>query len=80
MVEAPQTLEQTLLDLVRQLPLERQKQVVDFVRFLGMETRRDSDDEDYLLTTGLSSLKDHLNELEHDIPKEELASWLAAFN
>jgi hypothetical protein len=52
MLEAPQTLEQTLLDLVRQLPLDRQKQVVDFVRFLDMETRRDSDDEDYLLITG----------------------------
>jgi hypothetical protein len=80
MVEVPQTLEQTLLDLVRQLPLDRQQQVVDFVRFLDVETRRDSDDENYLLTTGFSSLKDQLNELEQDVSKEELDSWWAAFD
>jgi hypothetical protein len=72
-------LEQTLLDLVRQLPLDRQKQVVDFVRFLDIETRRDSHEND-LLATGLSSLKDQLNELEQDIPKEELTSWLTSFD
>jgi hypothetical protein len=80
MIKATQTLEQTLLDLVRQLPLERQKQVVDFVRFLDIETRRDSDDENDLLATGFSSLKHHLNELEHDVSKEEMTSWLASFD
>ncbi len=80
MVETTQKLEQTLLDLVRQLPLDRQKQVVDFVRFLDIEARQDSDDESYLLTTGFSNLKDQLNELEQDLSKEELESWLAAFD
>jgi hypothetical protein len=45
MVEATQTLEQTLLDLVRQLPLERQKQVVDFVRFLELETLKENEND-----------------------------------
>ena len=80
MVEAPQTLEQTLLDLVRQLPFERQKQVIDFVRFLDYETHRDNDDENNLLMTGFDSLKTQLEELEQDVPKEELYNWLAAFN
>jgi hypothetical protein len=43
MVEATQTLEQTLLDLVRQFPLERQRQVVNFVRFLELETRKENE-------------------------------------
>jgi hypothetical protein len=55
--ETTQSLEQTLLDFVRQLPLERQKQAVDFVRFLDIETRHDSDEENDLLTTGLASLE-----------------------
>jgi hypothetical protein len=80
MIEVIPKLEETLLDLVRQLPLDRQKQVVDFVRFLDSETRQDSDDETYLLTTGFSSLKDQLNELEQELSKEELGSWLAAFD
>jgi hypothetical protein len=45
MAEATQTLEQTLLDLVRQLPLERQKQVVDFVRFLELETLKENEND-----------------------------------
>ena len=80
MVEAPQTLKQTLLDLVRQLPFERQKQVIDFVRFLDYETHQDNDDENNLLMTGFDSLKTQLRELKQDVPKEELDNWLAAFN
>jgi hypothetical protein len=45
MVDAPQMLEQTLLDLVRQLPFERQKQVLDFVRFLELETLKENDND-----------------------------------
>jgi hypothetical protein len=45
MVEATQPLEQTLLDLVRQLPPERQKQVVDFVRFLELETLKENEND-----------------------------------
>ncbi len=80
MVEAPQTLEQTLLDLVRQLPFERQKQVIDFVRFLDYETHRDNDNENNLLMTGFDSLKTQLRELEQGVPKEERYNWLAAFD
>jgi hypothetical protein len=43
MAEGTQTLEQTLLDLVHQLPIERQKQVVDFVRFLELETLKENE-------------------------------------
>ena len=43
MTEATQTLEQTLLDLVRQLPLERQRQALDFVRFLEQESIKENE-------------------------------------
>jgi hypothetical protein len=64
MTEAPQTLEQTLLDLVRQLPLERQKQVVDFVRFLELETLKENENDakwEELFATQAS--EDFLNEM-----------------
>lgn len=79
MIKPPETLEQTLLDLVRQLPFDRQKQVVDFVRFLGHEARQNND-EDNLLITGFDSLKTQLSNLEKDISKEELDNWLTAFD
>ncbi len=70
MTEATQTLEQTILDLVRQLPLERQNQALDFVRFLDAEAHKT--DEDRLLASGFSELKSHLMDLESNTPKEEL--------
>ena len=78
MTEATQTLEQTLLDLVRQLPLERQKQALDFVRFLDVETHKT--DEDRLLESGFGELKSHLIDLESDVLPEELNHWLSAFD
>ena len=36
MVETIPKLKETLLDIVRQLPPDRQRQVVDFVRFLEL--------------------------------------------
>jgi hypothetical protein len=77
MTEVTQTLEQAILDLVRQLPLERQKQALDFVRSLEVKTHKT--DEDRLLASGFSELKSHLMDLESNTPKEELKGWLNAF-
>jgi hypothetical protein len=72
MTEATQTLEQTLLDLVRQLPLERQKQVVDFVRFLELETLKENENDakwEELFATRASEdfLNDTVGKVREDI-------------
>ena len=45
MVETIPKLEETLLDIVRQLPPDRQRQVVDFVRFLELETHKENEND-----------------------------------